>query len=79
MGVHHCGKEQSKGSRGHSLLRCAVDTEIEVVRDQATSTAIVSKQRDGATDGQIAFRLAPDRARHGPGRRPGDELHRGGG
>jgi len=55
--VHHCGKEQSKGSRGHSLLRCAVDTEIEVVRDQATSTAIVSKQRDGATDGQIAFRL----------------------
>jgi KaiC/GvpD/RAD55 family RecA-like ATPase len=57
--VHHSGKNQSLGSRGHSLLRCAVDTEIEVARDHATkiSTATVTKQRDGATDGQIAFRL----------------------
>jgi KaiC/GvpD/RAD55 family RecA-like ATPase len=57
--VHHTGKERSKGSRGHSLLHCAVDSEIEVVRDPTTgiSTAHVTKQRDGATDGQIAFRL----------------------
>jgi hypothetical protein len=57
--VHHSGKEQSRGSRGHSLLRCAVDTEIEVIRDAATaiSTATVTKQRDGATEGQIAFCL----------------------
>jgi hypothetical protein len=57
--VHHSGKEQSRGSRGHSLLRCAVDTEIEVTREVATgiSTATVTKQRDGATEGQIAFRL----------------------
>jgi KaiC/GvpD/RAD55 family RecA-like ATPase len=57
--IHHTGKEQSRGSRGHSLLRCAVDTEIEVARYQVTgiSTATVTKQRDGATDGQIAFRL----------------------
>jgi KaiC/GvpD/RAD55 family RecA-like ATPase len=57
--VHHAGKDTSKGSRGHSLLRCAVDTEIEVARDDATgiSTATVTKQRDGPTEGQIAFRL----------------------
>jgi KaiC/GvpD/RAD55 family RecA-like ATPase len=59
LAVHHSGKDQSRGSRGHSLLRCAVDAEIEVVRDCGTgvSTATVTKQRDGATDGRIAFRL----------------------
>jgi KaiC/GvpD/RAD55 family RecA-like ATPase len=56
--VHHTGKDTSKGSRGHSLLRCAVDTEIEVARDATgISTATVIKQRDGPTEGQIAFRL----------------------
>jgi KaiC/GvpD/RAD55 family RecA-like ATPase len=58
-GVHHLGKDQNKGSRGHSLLHCAVDTEIEVARDTASgiSTATVTKQRDGASGDQIAFRL----------------------
>jgi KaiC/GvpD/RAD55 family RecA-like ATPase len=58
-GVHHLGKDQSKGSRGHSLLHCAVDTEIEVARDTASgiSTATVTKQRDGASGDQITFRL----------------------
>ena len=59
LAVHHSGKDQARGARGHSLLHCAVDTEIEVVRDAATgiATATVTKQRDGATEGQIAFRL----------------------
>jgi hypothetical protein len=59
MAVHHSGKDQARGARGHSLLHCAVDTEIEVVRDSATgiSTATAVKQRDGATDGHVAFRL----------------------
>jgi hypothetical protein len=60
LAVHHSGKETSRGSRGHSLLRCAIDTEIEVTRDAATgiATATVTKQRDGPTEGKIAFRLA---------------------
>jgi hypothetical protein len=33
--VHHFGKETSKGSRGHSLLRCGIDTEVEIIRDPA--------------------------------------------
>jgi AAA domain len=57
--VHHSGKDQSKGSRGHSLLRCAVDTEIAVARNAATgiSTATITKQRDGLSGEKLAFRL----------------------
>lgn len=40
--VHHSGKDASKGARGHSLLRAATDTEIEI-RDRQIS---VTKQRD---------------------------------
>jgi hypothetical protein len=57
--VHHIGKESIRGPRGHSLLRAAVDTEIEVTRDAAAgiSTATITKQRDGATEGEVVFRL----------------------
>jgi hypothetical protein len=57
MAVHHTGKDLTRGSRGHSLLAGAVDTEIEVERVDGGSTATVRKQRDGATGGVIAFRL----------------------
>jgi hypothetical protein len=59
LAVHHSGKDPSKGSRGHSLLHCAVDTEIEVSRDKASGIffASVNKQRDGVARGNIAFRL----------------------
>jgi hypothetical protein len=59
LAIHHCGKDQGRGARGHSLLRAAVDTEIEVVRYDklGVSTATVTKQRDGISGQQIAFRL----------------------
>jgi len=46
--VHHSGKDAAKGARGHSSLRAAVDTEIEVTADDATKTHTlhVTKQRD---------------------------------
>jgi len=46
--IHHPGKDSTKGARGHSSLRAAVDTEIEVTRSHPTgiSTARVTKQRD---------------------------------
>jgi KaiC/GvpD/RAD55 family RecA-like ATPase len=58
--IQDSGKDQSRGPRGHSLLRCAVDTEIEVARDHSggISTATVTKQRDNLTDGHIDFRLS---------------------
>lgn len=42
MVVHHSGKDRAKGARGHSLLRAATDTEIEV----ADREIVVTKQRD---------------------------------
>lgn len=42
MAVHHSGKDRARGARGHSLLRAATDTEIEVA-DRVIS---VTKQRD---------------------------------
>ena len=48
MAVHHSGKDRARGARGHSLLRAATDTEIEVA-DRVIS---VTKQRD--LDGSFA-------------------------
>lgn len=42
MVVHHTGKDKARGARGHSLLRAATDTEIEI----ADRTISVTKQRD---------------------------------
>lgn len=46
MAVHHAGKDTSKGARGHSSLRAAVDTEVQVTRDGMVITAQTRKQRD---------------------------------
>lgn len=46
--VHHCGKDEARGARGHSSLRAAVDTEIEVSKPESEriTTVRVTKQRD---------------------------------
>jgi AAA domain len=57
--VHHPGKDASRGARGHSSLRAAVDTEVEMVKaeTQEFTTATVTKQRDEETGAVFAFRL----------------------
>ena len=58
--IHHSGKDTSKGARGHSSLRAAVDTEVEVTADDVarTHTAKITKQRDLPSKGErIAARL----------------------
>ena len=57
--VHHSGKDTAKGARGHSLLRAATDTEIEIVRPDKNSPSIatVTKQREMEIEGRWAFRL----------------------
>jgi AAA domain len=59
--IHHAGKDEGRGARGHSLLKAAADTEIEVAKDDITgiATAKVAKQRDHRTDEIFAFRLLP--------------------
>lgn len=61
MFIHHAGKDASKGSRGHSSLKGATDTEIEVVADDMTKihTARITKQRDlGSRGAEINTRFS---------------------
>jgi hypothetical protein len=51
--VHHSGKDKAKGARGHSSLRAATDTEIEVEPGVMT----VTKQRDMDIGPALRFRL----------------------
>lgn len=57
--IHHAGKDASKGARGHSSFRAALDTEITV--DGATNprNVTVTKQRDLALSEPFAFNLVP--------------------
>jgi hypothetical protein len=59
MFVHHRGKDEARGMRGHSLLRAAIDTEIELERDKSSkiATATINKQRDLETGGTMTFKL----------------------
>ena len=56
--VHHTGKDEARGARGHSLLLGAVSTEIEIARKQGEPGSIkVTKQRDGADGAEYGFML----------------------
>lgn len=57
--VHHSGKDAARGARGHSLLRAATDTEIEIIRPEGSEVATikVQKQRELDMDDPGAFRL----------------------
>ena len=59
--IHHTGKDEGRGTRGHSLLAAAADTMIEVSKDEVNGlvTATVKKQRDRASGDVLAFRLEP--------------------
>jgi len=59
MLVHHSGKDVARGARGHSSLRAATDTEIEVQNDDGNRAAIVTKQRDYQGGETFAFDLKP--------------------
>lgn len=53
MVVHHTGKIEARGARGHSLLRAATDTEIEISEEGIR----VTKQRDMDKCAASGFRL----------------------
>ncbi|MDB4759173.1 AAA family ATPase [Akkermansiaceae bacterium] len=59
--VHHSGKDTTRGTRGHSSLKGAVDTEIELTKDEAAKiiTAEVTKQKDLEQGQRFPFRLVP--------------------
>lgn len=53
--IHHSGKDKARGARGHSLLRAATDTEIEIDDNTITTT----KQRDLDSNVALRFVLKP--------------------
>lgn len=57
--IHHTGKDKARGARGHSSLRAAVDTEIEISRTEGAdySNVRVPKQRDLEKDDDFQFKL----------------------
>lgn len=57
--VHHAGKDATKGARGHSLLRAAVDVELEAENDNGRVTITVTKSRDGAIGARFVAKLRP--------------------
>ncbi|WP_226627961.1 AAA family ATPase [Alloyangia pacifica] len=57
MVIHHSGKDASKGARGSSALRAAVDTEIELTRTDSTVMAETRKQRDMSCDNVFAYTI----------------------
>ena len=63
MIVHHSGKDESKGARGHSSLRAATDAEIEVTKLSAIGdpnrrgSLTVTKQKDGEDGATVTYQL----------------------
>ena len=59
--VHHSGKDEAKGARGHSSLRAATDTEIEVSAsaDGGRRVARTTKQREMESGETYGFSLRP--------------------
>lgn len=55
--VHHTGKDAARGARGHSSLRAATDTEIEIANEDGARAAMVTKQRDHNGGETFAFDL----------------------
>jgi hypothetical protein len=55
--VHHSGKDQSRGLRGHSSLNAALDASIEVVKLDNRREWRIDKAKDGSDDAGESFRL----------------------
>lgn len=57
--VHHSGKDQTRGMRGHSSLHAALDSVIEVVSGPNGRAWRVTKSKDGESGVAHAFELVP--------------------
>lgn len=56
--IHHSGKDASRGARGWSGIKGAVDAELEVTRCENDRVLSITKMKDGPGEGsQYGFRL----------------------
>ena len=66
--VHHSGKDQTKGLRGHSSLNAALDASVEVVKLDNRREWRIDKAKDGTDDaGQVFKLLQVEIGRHDDG------------
>lgn len=56
--IHHTGKDETRGMRGHSSLLAAMDAAIEVSRLNEQREWTVMKSKDGQDGQSFGFRLA---------------------
>jgi AAA domain len=59
LGVHHAGKDVTRGSRGSNALDGAVDVMWSVEKGEVASTAAIHHMKDGEEGLSWQFRLAP--------------------
>ena len=57
--VHHTGKDEDRGPRGHSSLFAAVDTSLCVKDNGGRRTAVIDKARDAVHGTALNFTLRP--------------------
>lgn len=57
MLIHHSGKDDAKGARGHSSLKAAADAELEVSRSDDSRVLHITKQKDGEDGLDFGFKL----------------------
>jgi hypothetical protein len=55
--VHHAGKDATRGARGWSGLKAAMDVELEVVRNLGQRSLKISKAKDGQDGIEMGFKL----------------------
>jgi hypothetical protein len=65
MIVHHSGKDEARGQRGHSSLLGAVDTELECVKispegaTERIGQLTLTKQKDGEDGTEMGYQMIP--------------------
>lgn len=55
--IHHSGKDQTKGLRGHSSLNAALDAALEVRREGDRREWVIAKSKDDGDSAAYPFRL----------------------
>ena len=57
LGIHHSGKDGSKGMRGSSALLGAVDTSIQVKKSGSVITMVTQKQKDAEPSEDLFYEM----------------------
>lgn len=58
LAIHHAGKDQTRGMRGHSSLHAAIDAAIEVARTDDRREWVIRKSKDGSDGTANQFKLS---------------------